>query len=119
MLLSGSTRPHLLIVAPFHNAPNCEAIVTGGNVEFSIHLTCVSSFASAQDASLVLDGSDFDPFNNLAQPVACLDEDTNTLNFLRCKDGIFPSDPVYLGRLGSLGHSRPPLGPMRLSRVSR
>jgi hypothetical protein len=89
--------PHIKIVAPFHREPQLEAIVTGGNVEFSVYLTCLTSFASAQDNSLILDGDTFDPLNDLAQPIACLDEDTNTLNFLRCKNGVIPSDPIYLG----------------------
>ena len=89
--------PHVLIVAPFHREPQLEVVVTGGSATFSVYLTCPTSFASAQDNSLILDGSPFDPFNNLAQPVACLDEDTGTLNFLRCKKGIIPADPIYLG----------------------
>lgn len=89
--------PHVLIVAPFHREPQLEVIVTGGSATFSVYLTCLTSFASAQDNSLILDGTTFDPVNNLAQPVACLDEDTGTLNFLRCKDGVIPTDPIYLG----------------------
>ena len=89
--------PHIRIVAPFHREPQLEAVVTGGNATFSIYMTCLTSFASAQDNSLIMDGQTFDINNDLAQPIACLDEDTNTLNFLRCKDGVIPSDPIYLG----------------------
>ena len=89
--------PHLLIVAPFHNAPQVECVVANGNVNFSVMLTCVSSFASAQDNSLVLDGTTFDPNVNLGQPIVCLDETTNQLMFLRCRNGVFPADPIYNG----------------------
>jgi hypothetical protein len=92
-----SETPHLLVVAPFHNSPQVECIVAGGNVEFSVHLTCVSSFASAQDNSLILDGATFEEDINLAQPVACLDDETGLLNFLRCRKGVLPTDPINQG----------------------
>jgi len=89
--------PHALIVAPFHTEPQLEAIVTGGNATFSIFITCLTSFASAQDSSLIRDGQDFDINNDLAQPVAYLDESVNKLYFLRLFNGLLPTDPIYTG----------------------
>ena len=95
---AASTDPSKITVTPFHNKPKLEVIVAGGNVEFSIYITVVNSFASDLDAALQFDGETFVQATDKGLPAMCLDEDTGLLKFLRCKDGgLAVSPPAGIG----------------------
>lgn len=85
-LLSGVTSPttNRVTVTKIHNKPIVEVIVTGGDVEFGLYVTVVSSFATDLDDSLIRDGDTFYPLDSRAIPMACLNETSNTLEFVRC-----------------------------------
>lgn len=93
---ANTTNPSKLTVTPFHNSPQLEVIVTG-TAEFSVYGTVVNSFATDLDAALIFDNEDFVSDANKAIPIACLDDDTNKLFFLRCKDGALITDPIAAG----------------------
>lgn len=63
-----------ITVTTIHNKPNLEIFVTGGNVDFGIYATVVSSFAVNLDGSLVYDNQLADLTKNKAIVVAGLDE---------------------------------------------
>jgi hypothetical protein len=92
-----SSNPSKVTITPFHNSPALEVIVTGGNAEFSVRGTAVNSFATDLDSALTFDNGDFDIDENKAVPIACLDEATSKLFFLRCNNGALVSDPIYAG----------------------
>jgi len=92
-----STNPNKVTVTPFHKSPILEVVVTGGNAEFSIRVTAVNSFATDLDAALILDGDSFESDADKAIPIACLDEASGELFFMRCNDGALVSDPIYAG----------------------
>lgn len=76
-----------ITVPRIHNKPQAEIIVTGGNVEFGIYITVVSTFVTDLDSALIRDGDTFEQTVHKAIPIACLDDITGTLNFLRCREG--------------------------------
>ena len=76
-----------ITVPRIHNKPQVEAIVTGGNVEFGVYITVVSTLVSDLDLALVRDGDTFFPLINKGMPTVCLDRDTGLLHFLTCQDG--------------------------------
>lgn len=76
-----------ILVTKIHNKPQLEVIVTGGNVEFGVYGTAVSSSASDLDSALIRDGDLFVTDVNRALPVSCLDRSTGTLHFIPCKGG--------------------------------
>jgi len=88
--------PSRITVTPFHNSPQVEVIVTG-TAEFSVYGTVVNSFATDLDAALVFDGSTFVIDDNKAIPIACYDQDSGKLFFLRCKNGALVTDPINAG----------------------
>ena len=91
---------HRILVTRIHNKPQIEVIVTGGNVEFGVYGTAVSTFASDLDSAIVFDGSSFVSTVNKAMPVACLDRDTDTLHFMPCKDGkLWVTGDVSISRV--------------------
>jgi hypothetical protein len=92
-----STNPNKITVTPFHNSPILEVIVTGGSATFSVHATVVNSFATDLDAALILDGDSFESDGDKAIPIACLDEESGQLFFMRCNNGALVSDPIYAG----------------------
>lgn len=92
---------HRLLVTKIHNKPQLEVIVTGGNVEFGVYATAVSSSASDVDSALVSDGDTFAPETNKAIPMACLDVSTGLLNFVTC-----PLKVEITGQGGDLYHIR-------------
>jgi hypothetical protein len=94
--VAGST--DRITVTRIHNKPICEAIVAGGNAEFGVYITVVSSFASELDRALVNEGQLAVP-SNQGIPVVCYDESTNKFFFLRCTDGKISVSDV----LGSPG----------------
>jgi len=94
------TEPEIIVASPFHGNVEIEYIVTGGNVTFSIMLTCVSAFASRIDDNLTDDGGSFDPDENQALPVATYDWTNDTLHFLRGREGkAMTLDPGSTGLL--------------------
>lgn len=83
-----------IIVTRIHNRVVVEATVTGGTIDFSVYTTVVTDFASDLDSALVLNASDFVQSINKAMPVACLDELTGKLFFLKCKEGALSVSEV-------------------------
>jgi hypothetical protein len=73
-----------ILVTKIHNKPQLELIVTGGTVEFGVYVTAVSTSASDIDSALIRDGDTFFQTSNKAIPIACLDEATGKLEFIRC-----------------------------------
>lgn len=51
---------HRITVSRIHNKPNCEIIITGGNVAFGVYGTIVSTSASDMDQALRSEGQDAD-----------------------------------------------------------
>jgi hypothetical protein len=80
-----------IIITRIHNAVNAEVVVTGGTVELGLYVTLVAYFAS--DFDFVKDGQIHDPAKDVGLPAVCLDEATNTLNFLRCLNGFLTVNP--------------------------
>jgi len=80
-----------ITVPRIHFKPQIEAIVTGGTVEFGIHVTVVQTFVSDIDNALIRDGDTFVSTTNKAIPIACLDETTGELYFVRCTNGLLPT----------------------------
>ena len=73
-----------ILVTRIHHRIVAEAVVTGGNVKFSLYATVVSSTASDLDQSLIRDGDTWLPTITKALPVACLNELTGEMEFIRC-----------------------------------
>lgn len=77
------------IIPSIHNHIFVEAEVTGGDAEFLVYTTVVSSFASNADASLVSDGQAYRPSVDLGSPLACLNRDTGEWSLVSCDgDGL-------------------------------
>lgn len=83
-----------LTVTRIHNKPIVEAIVTGGNVEFGLYVTGVSSFASDLDAALVKDGQVADLANDKGMPFVCLKDD-GTFQMVECTSDGLKVDGVF------------------------
>lgn len=92
-----SNDPSKITVTPFHNKPKVEVIVSGGNVEFSLYVTVVSTFASDLDAALQFDGEVFVPATDKGLPAMCVDEGTGLLNFLRCDENGLKVSGILTG----------------------
>lgn len=89
-LITDSTPPlttFRVLVTRIHHRVAAEAIVTGGNVDFSLYATTVSSSASDLDNALIRDGDTFVQTINKALPTAVLDDSDGKLYFLRGKEG--------------------------------
>jgi hypothetical protein len=94
----------LIVSAPFldrksvtkiHNKPQIECIVTGGNVEFQVFITVVSSFTSDLDNALIFNEQIADLLRNKGMPVAGYDPVDNKFHFVKvASDGsmsvVFP-----------------------------
>lgn len=74
---------HRILVTKIHNKPILELIVTG-TVEFGVYVTAVSTSASDIDSALIRDGDTFVQETNKAIPIACYNEDTGLMEFIRC-----------------------------------
>lgn len=90
-----------ILVTKIHHRVVAEAVVTGGDVDFSLYATTVSSTASDLDAALIRDEDVFNQSINKAIPVATLDESDGKLYFLRSKAGVLTIEqnfgtPFYL-----------------------
>jgi hypothetical protein len=90
-----------ILVTKIHHRIVAEAVVMGGNVDFSLYATTVSSTASDLDAALIRDEDVFNQPTNKAIPVATLDESDGKLYFLRSKAGVLTIEqnfglPFYL-----------------------
>ena len=73
-----------LLVTKIHNKPVLEVIVAGGSATFGVYVTAVTSSASDIDSALIRDGDPFIPSTSKAIPMACYNEDTGTMQFIRC-----------------------------------
>jgi hypothetical protein len=76
-----------ITVTRIHNKPHLEVTVAGGNAEFSVYFTVVSSFASDLDNALVFDQQIANLARDKGMPIAGYDEDGGTFNFIRAEDG--------------------------------
>ena len=74
-------------VTRIHNKPVMEVTVAGGSAKFGVLVTVVSSFASDLDSALIEDGETFVQDSTKAIPIACYDETSGQMFFLRCIDG--------------------------------
>jgi len=92
---------HRILVTKIHNKPQLEVVVTGGNAEFGVYATAVSSSASDIDSALVRDGDTFYPATSKSLPMACLNEATGTLQFVTC-----PLKVEIAGESGDLYYKR-------------
>lgn len=91
------------IITSIHNKPIMEATVSGGNVEFGVYVTVVSTFASDLDSALKLDNEVADLSVDKAIPMACYDEDKGRFFILRCEDGVIPTS---FNESGDINHLR-------------
>lgn len=85
-----STGHSKITVTPFHNNPVLEVTVAGGNAEFSIWGTVVSSFATDIGAALVFDQSTFVPTVTKGIPIVGLDRVQNKLFMINVENGVIP-----------------------------
>jgi len=80
--------PDRKLITRYHDKPQLEVIVSGGNATFSVYITGLAQSASDLDAALIFDGETFVQATNQAIPIACL-SDSGTLEFAECTaDGI-------------------------------
>jgi hypothetical protein len=101
---AGST--NRILVTKIHNKPQLEIIVTGSAVNVGVYVTAVSTTASDLDAALIRDGDTWLPTVSKAIPVACLDEDTGELNFLRCPLKVVIVGDTVPGNTGDVYYLR-------------
>ena len=73
-----------IMVSRIHHRIAAEAVVTGGNCKFSLYVTVVSSSVSDLDQTLIRDGDTWLPTISKAIPIACLNETTGEMKFIRC-----------------------------------
>lgn len=90
-----------ITVTRIHNKPVCEVVVTGGNAQFGVYGTVVSSFASDLDAALQFDDTPFLPDTQKGIPIMCLDESSNKLFFFRCNNGALSVDTPAVNGVAS------------------
>lgn len=76
------------ILARLHNKPVARIIITGGQVEFSLYGTVVSSFPSDTDAALIEEGQSVDLEIDRALPQGLYDPLTGTWHFARGEQGV-------------------------------
>lgn len=70
-----------------HDKVFCEVTVTGGNVEFGIYVTVVSSFATDLDAALKYEGDDVQILLDKGMPITVYETVDDTWKFLRAING--------------------------------
>ena len=89
-----------ITVTSIHNKPNVEAIVTGGNVEFGVYATVVSTFATDLDAALHkhLDAIDFS--RDKALPLVIRDPSDELWYFLKGTKGCLLIESTDAGPKG-------------------
>lgn len=91
-VLTSGPQDSRITVTRTHNKPRMRAVVTGGNVRFSVYITVVSSFASDLDAALQLEGEAVDFAKDQGMPIAALEATTNEWVFLRTLNGRLQVD---------------------------
>lgn len=95
-----------ILVTRIHHRVVAEAIVTGGNIKFSLYATVVSSTASDLDQALIRDGDTWLPTITKALPIACLNEMTGEMEFIRCPLKVEIVGDVTPGNGGTLYYKR-------------
>lgn len=83
---------HRLTVTKIHDKPMLEVVVTGGNVQFGIYASLVSSFATDMDSALKLEDQSVNFIRDKGIPIAVLDEASQEWNFLRSTNGRLQVD---------------------------
>lgn len=81
-----------LTVTRIHDKPNLRAIVSGGNVVFSVYATVVDSFASDMDSSLQSENEAVVLERDKGIPITALEETTGLWKFLRVINGRLQVD---------------------------
>lgn len=84
-MIGATNTTNRLLVAGLHNKPVARIVVTGGNVQFGVYITVVSTIAADIDASLVFDGDTY-TVQQKGIVVAGFDEESGLLRFLRVTD---------------------------------
>lgn len=84
--LSAPLATDKILVSNAHDKVVLEAVITGGNVRFSVYGTIVSSSVSDSDSALVKEGQAVDFNLQKANPIAGVEEDSDTWKFARIDD---------------------------------
>jgi hypothetical protein len=79
-------------VTRIHNKPVLEVQVIGGNVEFGVYATVVTSFASDLDSALQFDGEIADLTRDKGMPIVTLDDTSGEFNIVRSTNGRMQVD---------------------------
>ena len=91
-LLTTAPQSSKILVTRMHNKPYIKITVTGGNARVGVYVTVVASFASELDSALLFEGEPF--LENVIKGlmIAGVDDDTDSVQFMRFKNGKLQVD---------------------------